>query len=404
MVIKMAVRNILKYRRRSIIIFGAIIFSIFILVLAMGFIEGFKEMFNSMIFENIGHITIYKEGYYKKAEMLPIGLLIEEPGEIMEKIKRVGGIKQANQEIRLGAMIIALDESLDIIARGVDIFEPESSLRYRKSTVQGRFPQKDDQIILGRPLAQILNVSLGDKLVVMTSNAYGGINAVEVTISGLFETGIKEEDENLIFMGLGKARDLLQIDRGATEISLTLEDEGLTGEIISELKPLIGEYGLEVFSWKDTHAELSTAMSIAGFFLLVLVVIVIVVVSTGIINTVLISVFERIRDIGTMRAIGMRKGQVLSIILIEAAILGFFASLIGMGVGGWLVTLFSKNGINMGEAAEQIMGMSRIIYPRLSVSTLALSLMVGVLISLLGSLYPGLLAIKLQPVKALHHH
>lgn len=404
MLIKMAVRNIFKYRRRSIIIFVAIIFSIFILVLAMGFIEGFKEMFNRMIFENIGHIMIYKEGYYKKSEMLPIGLLIQKPHEIIKKIKKVEGIKRINQEIKFGSMIIAGDESLDGIARGVDILDPESSSRYRKSVVQGRFPEKNSQIILGRPLAEILKVSIDDRVVVMTSNAYGGINAVELTVSGLFETGIKEEDENFVFMGLNKARNLLQIEDGVSEISLILENDKLTSEIITRLKPLIKEYDLEIFSWKDTHKELDTALSVASFFLLIMVLIVLVVVSTGIINTVLISVFERIRDIGTMRAIGMRKTQVLSIILIEAGTLGFFASLIGIGAGGWLVNLLSKNGINMGEAAEQVIGMSRIIYPRFTLSTLVFSFMVGILISLLASLYPGLLAVRLQPVKALHHH
>jgi len=118
----------------------------------------------------------------------------------------------------------------------------------------------------------------------------------------------------------------------------------------------------------------------------------------------LISVFERIRDIGTMRAIGMRKVQVLSIILIEAGILGFFASIMGIIAGGSLVTLLSKNGINMGEAAEQVIGMSRIIYPRFTLSTLVFSFIMGILISVLGALYPGLLAVRLQPVKALHHH
>ena len=148
----MAVRNIFKYRRRNMVIFVAIIFSIFILVLAMGFIEGFKEMFNRMIFENIGHITIYKEGYYKKSEMLPIGLLIQKP----------------------------------------------------------------------------------DEIIVMTSNPYGGINAVELIISGFFKTGIKEEDENFIFMGLNKARNLLQIKDGVSEISLMLENDKLTSAPIRQ--------------------------------------------------------------------------------------------------------------------------------------------------------------------------
>jgi putative ABC transport system permease protein len=201
---KMAVRNILKYRRRSSVIFVAVIFSIFVLVLAMGFIEGFKEMFNRMIFENIGHITIYKEGYSKKSEMLPIGLLIQKPDEIINRIKKVEGIKRINQEIKFGSMIIAGDESLDIIARGVDILNPESSSRYRESVVQGRFPEKDSQIILGAPLAEILKVSVNDKIILMTSNAFGGINAVELIISGFFKTGAKEEDENFIFMGLNK--------------------------------------------------------------------------------------------------------------------------------------------------------------------------------------------------------
>ncbi|MBA7674958.1 hypothetical protein ES703_83186 [subsurface metagenome] len=404
MLMKMAVRNILKYRRRSIVIFVAVIFSIFILVLAMGFIEGFKEMFNRMIFENIGHITIYKEGYYKKSEMLPMGLLIQKPDEIINRIKKVEGIKRINQEIKFGSMIIAGDESLDIIARGVDTLNPESSSRYRKSVVQGRFPEKDSQIILGKPLAEILKVSVNDKIILMTSNAFGGINAVELIISGFFKTGAKEEDENFIFMGLNKARNLLQIKDGVSEISLMLENDKLTSKIITQLKPLIKEHDLEIFSWKHTYKELHTALSIASIFQLIMVFIVLIVVSTGIINTVLISVFERIRDIGTMRAIGMRKVQVLSIILIEAGILGFFASIIGIIAGGSLVTLLSKNGINMGEAAEQVIGMSRIIYPRFTLSTLAFSFMMGILISLLGALYPGLLAIRLQPVKALHHH
>jgi putative ABC transport system permease protein len=404
MLIKMAVRNIFKYRRRSMVIFVAIIFSIFVLVLAMGFIEGFKEMFNRVIFENIGHIIIYKEGYYKKSEMLPITLLIQKPDEIIEEIGKVGGIKRINQELKFGSMIMAGDESLDIIARGVDILNPESSSRYRKSVVQGRFPEEDNQVILGKPLGEMLKVSVNDKIVAITSNPYGGINAVELIISGLFETGIKEEDENFMFMGLNKARDLLQIKDGVSEISLMLENHELTSDIIAQLEALIKEHHLEIFSWRHTYKELHLMFSIASIFELIMVFIVLIVVSTGIINTVLMSVFERIRDIGTMRAIGMRKVQVLSIILIEAGILGFFASTAGIIAGGSLVILLSKSGINMGEAAEQVMGMSRIIYPRFTLSTLALSFMVGILISVLGALYPGLLVVRLRPVEALHHH
>lgn len=180
--------------------------------------------------------------------MLPIGLLIQKPDEIIKKIKKVEGIKRINQEIKFGSMIIAGDESLDIIARDVDILNTESSSRYRKSVVQGRFPETDSQTILGKPLAEILKVSINDKIILMTSNAFGGINAVELIISGLFKTGIKEEDENFIFMGLNKARNLLQIKDGVSEISLMLENDKLTSEIITQLKPLIKEHDLEIFS------------------------------------------------------------------------------------------------------------------------------------------------------------
>lgn len=402
MLLRIAFRNIFKYRRRSIIILIAVTFSIFAFVFATGLIEGLKERFIRVAFENNGHILLYREGYFKKADMMPIDLMIEKPDRVIKDLSSPG-IKAISQEIKTGAMVIGKNKSVDMIVRGIDTDNPVACSRYRKSVVNGRFPQKGNEVMVGRPMAKILKVSPGEQIVLMTVNAFGGINARELVISGLFETDLKEENENLVFTGIANVRSLLQIDNGATEISITLKNYELTPDFINKLSFLKRKYHLEILSWEKVFPDLYLGFSFINVLVFILFFIIIIVVSIGIVNTLLISVFERIKDIGTMRSIGTSKKQVLFIILTESGILGICGSVIGIIAGGVLITFLAKNGINIGDSAQGFAGIGKVIYPKFNLGITTYGLTLGLLVSVLGALYPGILAVKLKPIKALYH-
>mgnify|MGYP001370613490 CR=1 FL=1 len=403
MIWKMSWRNAFKYRRKSLTVSLTVFFSILVFGFAQGFIQGFKDMSQKAIFNDIGHITVYAEGYQKRADLLPTDRWIDDPDAIAAEVRRMEGVRDVLKEIRLRVQAESGDASKWVILRGVETENDQSAYVQRHNIAAGAFPAASNEVLIGEALAEELGVSPGGAITVSLVGADGTAVRREVVVSGLFRTGVESDDGQLVIAGLSEAQALLGAEDGVTEIRVMLRDPGEASSRIGEIGSALSGRNVELFTWTELNQGLYDINVTMNAVIVTFLVILILVVSTGIINVQLTSIFERIRDFGTLRAIGLKQWQLMLILLVEAGILGFAGALAGTAGASALVYALSFNGIDLGAGAQDVSGLTSVIFPRMTVSGIALSLFLGIAISVASVLYPGWLAARMKVVKSLHY-
>ena len=254
--------------------------------------------------------------------------------------------------------------------------------------------------MIGQRLANSLQLSVDDKVSLTVVNGDG--EAVEgiFTIRGIFSTGVVTYDENALFMPLSKAQAFTNSSRHASAIVIMLHDQAQADSVAAAL----AAPGIATLTWRDLNQVMIQSVTTGMGFYMILDAIVILIVAVIIANTLLMAVFERIREMGILAALGMKGRQIMLMFLLEAAILGIAGIIVGtiIGLGG--VTYLANSGIYIGDMAGSTPGVAlgTTIYaayaPRLFFNLALWTL----LIILVASLYPGWFAASREPAEALH--
>ncbi len=397
-VLKVAARHAVKDRHRSVAVLSAVALSIAVLTFALGFLLGMKQMFLALAFDTIGHICIQRQGYLEQASTLPVSLLVEDPQAALRSVRANPWVDAATEELVCGGMILGPDQSADALIRGVDTRDLRWNTRYRQALVLGRFPDAPGEILLGKPTAAYLKLNPGTRLTLMAYNSNGGVNAVEASVAGIFETDKTDENEFLVLASIELVRTLLQVQGASSSILVRLKDPESTGTMVAAFNASFSRAGLRAHPWKSIYAEVAVGLVWVNTVIVILFSIIVAVITFGIVNTHLISVFERIRILGTMRSIGMSRKALMAMVMTETGLVGLIGSLLGVALGAVAIRIVAIRGIDMGPELD---GIARIIYPTFSGQIAVFCFCVGILVSLLGAFYPAHLAGKMQPLKAL---
>ncbi len=404
MILKLAFRNILKYKRRTITVFFSILFSVFVFVFVKGFIDGFNNMFMDLVVNNLGHVTVQHEDYEKKADLFSIDYLVNDFSRTVKKVK-IEGVREINGTLRFGGILSSETESIEMIGRGIEIEKRGAASNFRKTIKKGTFLEAGGQICISAEIAELLDVDIGNKLMVLSTNSYGGFDVIELEVAGLFDTGISEENENIFIVGLQDTWKLLRLQDTVSSIEIKLVDFKESIPLTETLnRGILKGSNLKAYSWEETRSEVKIMISLVGISMTVMFIVIVAVVGTGIINSILMSVFERFKDFGTIRAIGFKKRDLFFLIITESIGIGMAATGIGIFFGGLITILLSKNGIQLGAASQQIRGFPKILYPDFNLKTVFLSSAVGILISAFGAVMPAISAFKLKIVDIMRHN
>jgi putative ABC transport system permease protein len=377
--------------------------SIIVFVLALSLIAGMEGSFKNTVFKNIGHAVIFSKGYFDRSDMLPLDRMIQAPDSIINVVKGFKNVTGAYYEIKFPAVLVNGEKSVDVLVRAIATGDTTRFPRYRKGVVSGRFIKKRNEIIIGKPLMELLKLESDKPVVLLSYNTNGGVNAIETKLTGLFETDSREENQNVVFIDHETADELLQNKNIASDIHVLLNNEKKADEFINDIivKNYTQKNMLEVFAWKTVYKDAGAGLLLLKFLLFLLLTIVCLIITVSIINTQLMAVFERIRDIGTLRSIGFDKSQVISLVVCECLFISLFATVSGVIIGSLIVIYFGHAGIQLGENYGAL---ARMIYPHFSGSSFFVTFAGGLLISLVGSLYPAVVAAKMNPIKALNHN
>jgi ABC-type lipoprotein release transport system permease subunit len=397
---KMAFRDLGRNKRRSFLSAFAVAAGMTLLLLMAAVVAGEMRgaMQNSIQLQS-GHLQIRAAKYDENKISLKWEDLIAEPQQVIDKLTTIPQVKVATPRLIASGIVTLGDNSRGVQVIGID---PSSAANqpFRQGMVAGDFLTPDDRegIIIGKPLAEKFHVSVGDQVSLLINRSSGDTDEQLFTVRGIYTTNTTGYDENTVFMPLVKAQVFAGAENHASLIFVMLQDQSQSEAVAAALKG--SEY--QIVTWQKLN-ELTTQLEdYANAYMVIMYLIVLGITATVVVNTLVMAVFERTREIGILSAIGMKGGRIMSMFLTEAALLATGGVVGGLLLGGLVVAYFTRYGIYIGDYGVTGILMGDTIYAYLK-SQDAVSLTIATyVITLVASLYPATLAARMEPVEALH--
>lgn len=401
---KLAFLNIGRNPRRSVITVLAVGVGLAALIFLWGFSDGTNEQMRSNVIRLFtGHVQIHAAGFEKA---LSPELIIPEKNSILEKAAALPGFSAVTERAKCEALIGTSERSRGILLIGIDPVKEKSVTELEKYIKRGNYlaPSDNRSILIGERLAKRVEADIGDKLVVMTQSMDGNLAGYSYRIAGILHTGSQQIDEMAAYITLESARELLGMGEDSHELVFKLNARKDIPAFRAGLQGILNQ-DYETLSWSEIVPEVEQWAQWAEAIIQTILIAVMVVIGVSIMNTVLMSVFERTREIGVMLALGTSPGCVIGLILLETIVLELWGILLGLAAGYAVVGYFGTAGIAFPEleAAFSRSYMSTVTYTRVETIHVIQSVITLLLLTTLISLYPAWKAGRMEPVKAIYH-
>lgn len=395
-----AVRNVLRHRRRSALTAGSILVGVAMIVFGRGFANGFVQaVARTAVEAKVGALQVHRRGW-RDADR-DVGELAIPLGEDLDaRLRAVPGVVATAPRIVFEALLGNGVTNAPVLVTAVD---PESEARvcparFAPASATAAIVSGDlDAALVGSALAEALGAAAGGTLTLLAAGADGGSNALDVTVKGLVAATTPFDAKRVVVLPLGRARELLGLGGRATEIALSIDNLARTDVIADRVRRALGP-DYEVTTWFDEMPIVLEAQLRLRAVLGVVTALLFVLVLAGVWNTMLMAVYERVREIGTMMAVGVRRRGVMALFLLESAWLGVLGGGVGAGLGGAAVAVLGRAGLTIRPPGTSA---ALEIHPFVSLPFVALAVAVAAAGALLAAAYPSWRASRLTPVEAL---
>jgi ABC-type lipoprotein release transport system permease subunit len=398
-----AYRDLGRNRRRSALSLLAVALGLALLMVMNGFIAGIMEdSLQNSIRLRTGHVQLRASTYEEETLSLQAKDLLADPDGVAARARALPEVQAAAPVIWASGILDTLDDSAGLQVYGIDTTSPIYA-PIRAALVDGAFLTPEDRsgILIGKSLADSMGIGVGQRANLAIVNSDGRPDEGTFTIRGLFATGIPTYDEGAALMPLSKAQAFTGTNRHASAVFILLNDQVDTDKVAAALRGP----DIAVLTWSDLNQLFVQAFQTGMSFYALLDFIVMLIVAVIIANTLLMSVFERIREMGILAALGMKGRQILQMFLLESASLGMAGIAIGLVLGSAGVGYLATAGFSIGDKVAAVGGsgiaLSTTLYARFVPGTFAALSLAMLLIVLLASLYPAWYAARLEPVDAL---
>ncbi len=397
-----AFRDLGRNRRRSILSLLAVALGLALLIMLNGFIAGVTdEALQNSIRLRTGHLQLRAASYSEEKVSLQWKDLLANPDELATRAAAMSEVKAAAPVLWVGAILSTSDEAVGLQLIGI---EPESAVYapIQSTMVAGEFLIADDRtgVLMGKRLADSLGLAVGQKANLAVVNADGQLEEASLTIRGLFASGVLSYDESAVLLPLARAQSFTRTDNHASALIILLHQQEDAEQVAAALQ----SPAVVALTWRTLNQLFLQTMQTAMSFYTILDAIVMLIVAVIIANTLLMAVFERIREMGILAALGMKGRQIMQMFLFEAAILGLAGIGLGVVIGSVGVLWLANVGIPIGEAAATTsnIALGGVMHARFVPTTFAWLALWTFIITLLASIYPAWFAARLEPVQALH--
>lgn len=397
---KMAFRDLGRNKRRSFFSALALGMGLSLLLLMASVVRG--EMRGSMeltIKLQSGHIQLMGLAYDQDKASLAWEDLVENPDQVAAKISALPAVNAATPRLFASGIVAAGEESAGVKVIGIDPLSTANA-PYRDGIVLGEFLAPDDRqgILLGKPLAEKLDLTVGEQISLLVNTSNGDVDTQSFTIRGIYSTRTPSYDKFNVFLPISKAQTFTRAENRASSIFILLNDRDQTEAVVSSLQAP----NFQVVTWMDANELLIQTEQFAGSYMMVLYLVVLAITATVIVNTLVMAVFERTREIGILAAIGMKGNRIMLMFFAESGLLAVGGILIGLVLGGLMVYYATVQGFFIGDMGLTGIIFGDTIYAYLTVGDTIMLTIMALIVSLLAALYPAMLAARLEPVEALH--
>ena len=402
LMLAIAWRNLWRNRRRTWLSAGAVAFAVGLTGFAMAMQAGvYGTQIDSATTFFAGQVQIKRQDYIDRSRFEHT---IDGITPLVRELESRPGVLSVAARVEAFALASADDRSFGAQVLGVDLERERRTVRFFNRVAEGRMAERPGEVTLGSALARNLSVGVGDEIVVLGAGKEGGVAAMVATVSGIFNTGMADFDRSLMVAPIAAVQEAFGLGDEAHTLVARIADVGDSGEVAAALNADLPP-GVVARGWQAALPEVSQAIEVDALGGVLVYAIIMLVVAFSVVNTFIMTIFERTQEFGMLRAIGMRPGTIMGMLQIEA----FFIWLLGIGltfaVVGPAIYWLSEYGFYIGEAMSEVGGQGLFLPDRLHAKVTAAVLLTSPLIMLAGvqiaALIPSLRILRLRAVLAL---
>ena len=404
--LRLAWRNIWRHTRRTIIIVLAMSMTLALMMWYDGLMNGFTDaIYGNAVQVLGGNIQVHATGYRAEANSTPL-LPLADPQAVIKAAQADPSTLGVTQRISTGGLVTNHEGAFAV---GITGIEPEKELpvniigQYVKAG-RNLTSADADNILIGKGLADAMTVQVGDRITLVGRSQHEQMRQRTMTVVGIFDLGMPDIEKMTVYISLGEAQSLYELDGQSTQVAIFLKHIGEEDAVINRMKSSLPS-SYEIESFEANYPELAAAINTKGGVMNIFSVIIIAIAGVGILNLLLMAVYERTREIGMLGAMGLKPRQISLLFILEGTMLGLVGVAAGIILGLALNGLLMQVGIDFGSMSSAASYMALIkgkAYPTWGTEQLLLRASTVLIISALASVLPAIEAGQREPAAALH--
>lgn len=403
--LRLAWRNVWRHRRRTLIIVAAMSLALGMMMLYDGLIDGFNQaIYGNAIKVLGGNIQVRAEGYRAKANQTPL-LPLADDQAVVKAALADSRVVAAMRRITTGGLATSAEGAFAVSIIGIEPDIEQSVNLAAEHLIAGRFllPDDLDSVLIGKGLADAMGVALGDRIAMTGRTAHEQMRRRTMTVVGIYDLGMADIEKRSVYISLAEAQDLYELGHASTEVAIVLKQVGEEAAVIHAIQPALPGYEIE--SFEQNYPELQAALGTKGAVMDIFGVIIVAIAGIGILNLLLMAVYERTREIGVLGALGLKPRQISLLFILEGMMIGLVGVAVGIAFGLLINGLLMRVGMDFSTYSEITSYMALIngkVYPSWGVGKLLQRALMVAIIAALASILPAHEAAQREPAEALH--
>ncbi len=407
MIFSLAWRNIQRNAHRSLVTIAAVAIGLSSLIFLWGFNDGVhNSMMRNLQEVIVASVQIHHESFFKQPSLAKHIKKTKELQKLLSELQEQGQIKAFSWRLDTFALAAADDVSEGLVLLGLDVAAEAKTTRIAQKVDQGRFLQAGDTdaCVLGATAARNLGLVLGDEVIFLTQDRFGSLAADKFHLVGLISSGEMGIDRGLAMVTLHALQTMTEMPKRYTRVAIQIAPEYLES-VTRQLKAHLPAQDYEVLRWYDMYPMMKQWVELENAFYYIFLGVVLLIVAAGIMNTVLMSLLDRVREFGVMMALGCSRRVLASMVVLEALMLGFIGVLAGLLLGLSLVAYVHGVGIDLTSEMDTVTRfyIDPVIYTEIDADHLWQTVGSVMAAAMVAAFVPLWRIMKMNPVEAIHH-
>lgn len=404
--LRIAWRNVWRQRRRTLLIAGAMGAMMALLVFYDGLIGGFEQAIYGNAIQLLGgNIQVHAPGYGDTLGSKPL-LPLTDPDVVVQAAESRLEVVAASKRIVTGGLVTNREGAFAVSIIGIETEKEADITPVAENITKGRYlnPDDGDLIVIGQGLATAMGIDVGDRITMVGNSRNGQNRQRTMTVVGIYDVGVPSVEKAMIYMSLAEAQSLFGLNGQVTEIVVSLKQIGQEAAVINAINGSVSGY--EVETWESSFPELKQTMDMKTGVMSYMGVFMLSIAAIGILNLLMMAVFERTREIGIVGALGLKPREITVLFLLEGTLIGVMGAVIGAVLGTTVNGIFSVVGLDYSQFAnltEYTALISGSIYTQLVPLKVLQHAITVAVIATLAAVFPAIQASQREPAEALHY-